>query len=45
MNAKTGALEWAFPTDDAIRFSPAAANGTVFFWSDGGILYAVSHPI
>jgi outer membrane protein assembly factor BamB len=35
------ALKWAFPTHGAIVSSPAVANGTVFFGSTDGNLYAV----
>lgn len=36
-----GIVEWAFATDGAIHSSPAVANGTVYFGSRDGKLYAL----
>ena len=36
-----GVVEWAFATDGAIHSSPAVANGTVYFGSRDGKLYAL----
>jgi outer membrane protein assembly factor BamB/predicted nucleic acid-binding Zn ribbon protein len=36
-----GLVEWAFTTDGAINSSPAVANGTVYFGSRDGKVYAL----
>jgi glucose dehydrogenase len=35
-------LKWQFPTEAIVRSRPAVANGTVFFSSDDGYLFAVN---
>ncbi|HKQ62791.1 MAG TPA: PQQ-binding-like beta-propeller repeat protein [Candidatus Polarisedimenticolaceae bacterium] len=41
VDAKTGLLQWKFPTNDVIHASPAVANNTVYIGSWDSSLYAL----
>jgi outer membrane protein assembly factor BamB len=41
VDAKSGLLQWKFPTGDVVHASPAVANGVVYIGSWDGNLYAI----
>jgi outer membrane protein assembly factor BamB len=41
VDAKSGLLQWKFPTRDVVHASPAVVNGTVYIGSFDGDLYAI----
>jgi serine/threonine-protein kinase len=44
LNAKTGAVLWAYVTGNYVRSAPAVVNGVVFVGSDDGNVYAFHLP-
>jgi outer membrane protein assembly factor BamB len=41
LDTETGAEKWRFFAEGAVRFSPAAANGRLYFGADDGRLYCL----
>jgi outer membrane protein assembly factor BamB len=41
VDAKSGLLQWKFPTGDVVHASPAVANGTLYIGSWDGCMYAI----